>query len=147
MKLTDEYILGLVDGEGCFTFTTSNSRYSNGEVIVRKIPAFEIIMHVRDKELIEGMRDHLKLKNRVYIHKPYTADGVKRGLTVKLIVREFASLKNIIIPFFYKKLHGFKGKQFIAWLEKIGSDPAVPESYKLFYRLYKSGWWDKQISA
>ena len=60
-----------------------------------------------------------------------------------LVVRKFSSLKNVIVPFFYKKLKGNKGLQFINWLEKIGSDPMVPDIYKLLYRLHSSGYFEK----
>ena len=44
---------------------------------------------------------------------------------------------------FYKKLKGNKGRQFEQWLEKIGNDPAVPDSYKFIYKIYKAGFYDK----
>ncbi len=142
MKLSNEYVRGLVDGEGCFTFTTTKSKTKAG-IITRKIPAFSIAMNERDKELIEGVRDHLGIKNRVYLQSPYLGDGYNRGKRVMLIVREFPSLKNIIVPFFYKKLKGNKARQFENWIFKIGDDPAVPSSFKLISRLYTSGYWDK----
>ena len=60
-----------------------------------------------------------------------------------MIVREFGQLKNIIVPFFYKRLKGNKGKQFEQWLEKIGSDPDVSETFKFIYKIYKAGFYDK----
>lgn len=143
MKLSNEYIRGLIDGEGCFTFHT-RSTTKGGVLVKEKMPAFALAMHIRDKELIEAVRDHLGLKSVVYIHKPQEVVGSVRGLRAALMVRNFGDLKNIIIPFFYGKLKGHKSKQFIEWLENIGSDPMVAESYKVLYRLYKSGWWDKQ---
>ncbi|MDP1719185.1 MAG: LAGLIDADG family homing endonuclease [bacterium] len=142
MKLTNEYIRGLVDGEGCFTFTTT--KYKKGSAIITKrIPAFAIAMNERDRGLIEAVRDHFEIKNRVYLHNPYLGDGYNRGKRSVLIVREFPALKNVIVPFFYKKLKGHKAKQFESWILKIGSDSAVPASFKLIHRLYISGYWDK----
>ncbi len=143
MILTNEFIRGLVVGEGCFTFTTANSHSQDGSVLLRKIPAFCIAMNERDRSLIEAMRDHLKLKNRVYIHKSYQDDGYKRGKRAVLIVRELGSLKNVIMPFFYKKLRGYKAIQFENWVMKIEKDPMVPRSYKILYRLYVAGFWDR----
>ncbi len=143
MILTNEYIRGLIDGEGCFTFHTRDA-VRNGVGVKEKMPAFALAMHVRDKDLIEAVRDHLGLKSTVYVHKQSVADGSNRGLRAALMVRNFGDLKNIIIPFFYGKLKGYKAKQFIEWLEDIGTDPMVAETYKVLHRLYKSGWWDRQ---
>jgi len=139
MKISNEYIRGLVDGEGCFTFYTN----TDTDGIKRKIPAFAISMHERDKSLLESVKHSLGLRNKVYIFKSSVGDGMKRGKKAVLVVRGLGSLKNTIIPLFYKRLVGHKGIQFIGWLEKIGQDPLVPESYKLLYRLYKAGYWDR----
>lgn len=56
-------------------------------------------------------------------------------------MREIGPLKNIIIPLFYNRLAGAKADQFNEWLEKIGNDPFVPESYKILYRLHKNGFY------
>lgn len=140
-KLPFDYIRGLIDGEGCFSFST-NTREQ------RKVPSFALRMHSRDKNLVEMVRDTLGLKNRIYeYHYPhnYPGKGIKfnRGPQVILIVRELGSLKNVIVPFFYKRLYGHKGKQFEEWMEKIGSDPYVSESYKFIYKIYKDGFYDR----
>ena len=139
-KLTDEYIRGLVEGEGTFTFTTS-PRGFNKKV---KIPSFQLRMYIRDKKLIELVRDFFGLKNKVYTYFYPGKDGANRGPQAMLIVREIGNLKNIIIPFFYNNLVGYKVKQFEEWLEKIGTDPAVSEGFKIIYRLHKSGWFLKK---
>src|SRR5437764_1363652 len=134
--LSYEYIRGLVEGEGCFTFSTSKT-ISGGIITKRKVPAFAIGMHERDQDLLYLVRDTLGLKNKVYNYKSPQYNGHKRGRKAILIVREFGPLKNVIVPFFYKRLQGNKGKQFEAWLEKIGTDPDVPETYKFIYKIYK----------
>lgn len=100
-------------------------------------------MHVRDKKLLELVRDSLGLKNKVYEYDHKRNDGFKRGPQVMLIVRELGNIKNIIIPFFYKSLIGNKARQFDEWIEKIGKDPWVPEKFKFIYKLYKSGFYEK----
>ena len=143
MKLSNEYIRGLVDGGGGFTFHTSK-KIKNGEIIKIKIPAFALSMHERDRALIEGVRNALGINNRVYTFRsPSYGYSSLRGNKAVLVVRKFSSLKNVIIPFFYKRLRGNKGIQFMDWLEKIGLDPMVPDSYKLLYRLHASGYFDK----
>lgn len=145
-SLSYEYIRGLVDGEGCFTFYPRTQKLANGGVKKEKIPAFVIAMHERDEELLRMMRNTLKLRNSIYIYNSYQGDGHKRGRKAVLVVREFGQLKNIIIPLFYDKLNGYKKIQFIDWLEKIGNSPDVPKSYKLFYKLHKCGFYRRECS-
>jgi len=140
-RLSNDYVRGLVDGEGCFTFYT-NTKMKDGKKITIKIPAFSLRMHHRDIWLLEGVCTHLRLDNNVYMYKAYRKDGAKRGAQASFVIRSPESLKNIIIPFFYKKLAGYKGRQFIEWLENIGSYSDVPDRYKTLYELYKSGYWD-----
>jgi len=136
-EISFDYIRGLVDGEGTFTFSSNNKRQRT------KIPAFSIKMHARDKELLVKVRNAMNLKNNIYEYNYQGKDGSKRGPQAMLIVREFGQLKNIVVPFFYKKLIGNKGKQFEEWIEKIGTDPDVPKSYKFIYRIYKLGFYDR----
>ena len=145
--LPDDYILGLVEGEGCFTFCTTIGK--NHRRV--KIPAFAISMHERDFALIDAIRERLNLKNRIYLHRldPFISSegkGYMRGRKAFLLVRDFGALKNKVIPFFYNRLYGNKGKQFIEWLEKIGSDLDVRSDYKLLSRLYQLGYWDRKFS-
>ena len=128
MQISADYIRGLVDGEGCFTFcNTPKNKY--GKKL--KLPTFVIQMHERDKELIEKIKEYLGVKDRIYICKAYLLDGYKRGKTARLMVRDFGELRDIIIPFFYKKLIGHKRKQFFDWLENdLGFVNCTSEFYK-----------------
>ena len=134
LKISNEYIRGLVEGEGCFTFCTN----SDG----RKVPTFCIAMHIRDSDLIYAICNRLRLPNKIYVFGPYRKDGANRSQCTRLMVREYDSLKNIIIPFFYKKLYGHRGRQFELWLEKIGTNPMVSPKFKQIYDLYKIGYYD-----
>jgi len=136
-QLSYEYIRGLTEGEGTFTFSTSNGR---------RIPAFAIKMHYRDKRLLETVRDTLGLRNKVYVYNHQGNDGHKRAPQAMLIVREIGSLKNVIVPLFYKKLYGNKASQFSEWMEKIGKDQDIPDIYKFIYKIYKSGFYDRNRS-
>ena len=75
--LSDEYIRGLVEGEGCFTFDTRVKREEK-----LKVPTFIISMHQRDEELLRLMRTLMKLpkinSNSIYVSGPYRKDGVNR---------------------------------------------------------------------
>ncbi len=139
IDISFDYIRGLVDGEGCFTFCRSGgSRYRD------KVPTFSLGMTERDFQLLTIIRDKLGLRNKVYLYGPRKRkDGYKRDGMAILIVRDFGQIKNIIIPLFYKKLIGYKAKQFEEWIENMGSDPDVPEIYQFMKKLYHSGFYEK----
>ncbi|OGY99666.1 MAG: hypothetical protein A3B13_01260 [Candidatus Liptonbacteria bacterium RIFCSPLOWO2_01_FULL_45_15] len=143
-KLSYEYIRGLVEGEGCFTFCSVKRRKDDIEEFRFIIPTFVIGMHERDTNLLIMVKNTLKLRNKINTYPPRERkDGYKRGAMSHLVVRDLGQLKNIIVPLFYKKLKGNKGRQFEQWLEKIGNDPAVPDSYKFIYKIYKAGFYDR----
>lgn len=132
-KISYDYIRGLVEGEGSFTFTTKGK----DSVKKERIPSFQLRMNIRDKDLLEKVRDLLGLKNKIYTYHYPESGGIKRGPQAMLIVREMGSLRNIIIPMFTNKLVGYKAKQFEVWVDKIGNDPLVPEGYRFLYSFYK----------
>jgi hypothetical protein len=135
-----EYIRGLIEGEGCFSFCLAGSSQNKKY----KLPAFILSMSVRDKALIEHIRDRLCIRNMVYEYGPRIRnDHYKRLGTAILIIRDVGQLKNIVVPLCYKKLHGNKAKQFEAWIEKIGFEDYIPEKYKFIYKLYKAGFYEK----
>jgi len=134
-EISYEYIRGLIEGEGCFSFSPNKA---SGTMV----PSFTIRMHIRDKKLITMMRDKLNLKNKIYEYNYPGKDGYHRGPTITLIVREIGNLKNTIVPLCYKKLVGNKAVSFEKWIENIGSDPRVTNPYKFIYKLYQSGFYD-----
>ena len=88
-KLSPDYIRGLIDGEGCFTFFTNLK-------LGIKMPAFVLRMHARDKELIESVKYSLGLRNKIYeYHYPYDypakRNRVNRGAQAVLIVERNGS--------------------------------------------------------
>ena len=135
-EITYEYIRGLIDGEGCFTFCSVPSK--------ERLPTFVLGMSNRDKKLIEKVRDKLGLKSEINCYKPrMRKDGYNRMGMCTLMVRDVGQLKNKIVPLFYKNLVGYKADQFEEWIEKIESDPLVPERYKFIHKIYKAGFYDK----
>ena len=139
--LSEEYIRGLIEGEGCFTFEPKIGRKKEKV----RVPVFAIGMHERDQELLRLVRTSMKLpkinSNTVYVNGPYNYNGCKNnGKIAKLIVRDYLSLKEVIVPFFYGKLRGHKGIQFREWIEKIG-DKNVPYPYRHIFNLHKKGYW------
>ncbi len=140
-NLSWEYIRGLVEGEGCFTFHTVGPKDSK-----KKMPTFAINMSRRDEELLRKVRNSLNLKSSVYVYPPrQRKDGYKRQGMAVLLVRGFGDIKNIIIPLFYKKLNGYKAVQFDKWINNIEQDPNVLKIYKLIPKLYKNGFYDRNF--
>ncbi|KKU94480.1 MAG: hypothetical protein UY26_C0001G0032 [Candidatus Jorgensenbacteria bacterium GW2011_GWA1_48_13] len=141
-ELSYDYIRGLVEGEGTFTFSTRPKKMPDGSMGKEKIPSFAINMHERDEALLIAVRDTLGLTNKVHKHGSANRKNPNHAKQAMLIVRENGQIKNIIIPFFYKKLYGNKGKQFAEWLEKMGNSDTSEYSQAL-HKLYKSGWFDE----
>mgnify|MGYP001612629962 CR=1 FL=1 len=140
MNITADYVRGLIDGGGCFTFCKIPQ---NKRGIKYKIPTFSIQMHERDAQLIKQVGRYLGIRDKVHILNAYIKDGMNRGKTARLMVRDFGELRDIIIPFFYKNLIGYKGKQLVNWLEKIGNDPEIHPEYKVLYNIYKKDHFNK----
>jgi len=109
-KLSFEYIRGLAEGEGSFTFSTSPSyppeKLPDGTLKRIKVPAFVIGMHKRDEELLRKVRNTLGLQNTVYRYTRLCKRDKRIRHSAILIIREYLSIKDVIIPLFYKKLHG-----------------------------------------
>lgn len=141
INISHDYIRGIVQAAGTFTFTTSVKLES---LRSRRIPAFQLRMHADNRKLLEAMGDKLGLKNKIYVYR-YSKDGAKRQPSALLIVREFDALRSIIIPLFYDQLLGRKKEEFSEWLKRIGTDPTVPKSYKLLYRLHKNGYYRREL--
>src|SRR3989338_8680011 len=95
--LSYEYIRGLTEGEGTFTFSTNLK-------LNRKVPAFSIKMASRDKELLEMIRDALGIKNRVYIYNHKKKDGSKRLPQAMLIIKRNGISKKCNSPSFLQKI-------------------------------------------
>lgn len=140
-----EYIRGLIEGEGCFTFCTFGGKVSlqDGTIGKMKMPAFVISMHERDQELLRAVRNKLNLRNSVYHNNERKrTDGYKNSRMSTLIVRDFGQLRNIIIPLFYESLIGYKSFQFKEWIDLIETDLFVPDRYKVLSMLCKSGFYE-----
>ncbi len=130
-KISWEYVRGLVDGEGCFTFCNTPKRIDGTSTKVR-LPTFTLAMSAQDEELMGLIRDRLGLKNKIYSYSPRNNrfSQNRQGMCI-LIVRDFPQLKNVIVPLFLNKLHGNKGRQLKSWLKQMKEDSSVPAKYKL----------------
>ena len=101
-KLSLDYIAGLIEGEGCFTWTFQNH--------TTWVPIFSIKMNYRDKELLKNIAFSLGLDNKIY---EYTHQNRHYAL---LIVRDKKSLLFKVIPAIRGSLHGYKKIQMENWV-------------------------------
>lgn len=95
-KLNPYYIVGLVDGEGCFSVTL-NKHKNNRMLEIRLI--FEIELREDDKEILERIRDTFKCGNLYHLkYERYK----KWKPHYKYKVSNIKDISQIIIPFFKK---------------------------------------------
>ena len=90
INLTAQWIVGFVDGEGCFHVgINKNESMSLG---VQVLPEFTIVQHEIDEQILYGLKDYFKC-------------GVVRnnhGTRLAYRVRGQKNLRERIIPFFEK---------------------------------------------
>lgn len=112
IKLTDQYIAGFVDGEGCFSLTMRrdirHERKSKATYYSWKA-SFVIVLRLDDTEVLN------------LIQKYFGCGSVTHTKTsVRFQISNITELDEHIIPFFQKNpLVGKKGKDFILWSEAI----------------------------
>jgi len=95
-KLNPNYLVGLVDGEGCFS-VTFNKHKNNRLLEVRLI--FEIELREDDKEILERVKETLKCGNIYHLeYRKYS----KWKPHYKYKVSNLRDITEKIIPFFKK---------------------------------------------
>ena len=95
-KLNPHYLVGLVDGEGCFTVTFNNHK-SNRLIEVRLL--FEIELREDDKEILERVKETLQCGNIYYL----TYERYKKWRPhYKYKVSNLKDITQKVIPFFRK---------------------------------------------
>lgn len=99
MALSDDWVVGFVDGEGCFSYSLcKSSKLKFGYQIQGE---FTVVQHKRDIKLLNEFIDHFKCGSVARNH----------GDRYHYRVKDRASLINIIIPYFEE--HNLKtNKQF-----------------------------------
>ena len=107
--LDPNYIVGFVDGEGCFS--VGCSRRSDLRLGYFFTPAFEIEMTIDDKEVLEKIHETLGKPGQVYISEYKRYPRWKPHC--KLKVSNLKGLTEKIIPFFQEHpLQSKKNKSF-----------------------------------
>ncbi len=88
MKLSEDWVVGFVDGEGCFH--VGINRHKEMSVGYQVLPEFTVVQHQRDVQLLNALKDFFKC-------------GVVRrnhGDRLAYRVRSLKHLQEIIVPFF-----------------------------------------------
>ncbi len=88
MKLSKDWVVGFVDGEGCFHVGINVHREMS--IGYQVLPEFTVVQHQRDVDLLYAIRD-------------FFGCGVVRrnhGDRLSFRVRAIADLNSIIVPFF-----------------------------------------------
>lgn len=103
MRLEEQWIVGFVDGEGCFH--VSINRQNEMAAGFQVLPEFTIVQHQRDVQILHAI-------------KAYFGCGVVRrnhGDRMAYRVRGFKHLMEHIVPFFEK--HSLKTKKRVDFLK------------------------------
>lgn len=96
--LKPEYVVGFVDGEGCFSVTVHPRSDCKQKCEIR--PAFEMEVSIDDKEIMERIYEALGKPGQLYVldYKRYS----KWKPHIKIKVSNLKDLVEKIIPFFKK---------------------------------------------
>ncbi|SRR5258708_7182964 len=112
LLLPQDYIAGLVDGEGCFSLNFRRDvrrERKKSPIYFRWKAAFSIVMRMDDHSLLELVKTTLGCGDITY----------SRG-NVRFQVQDTQILQSIIVPFFtLHKLYGKKSKDFQLWKEAV----------------------------
>ena len=92
------WIIGFVDGEGCFTVSFFKHPKSRLRLKWQVFPEFVITQGIRSKAALEEVKDFFEC-GKIYLNKRY--DNHHEHL-LKYVVRNREDLLNTIIPFFEK---------------------------------------------
>jgi hypothetical protein len=120
-NLSNDYIVGLVDGEGSFTVYIKNPQYNKiNERRVKAEPRFYVKLIEKDKKILYELKKYFGCGN-VYFQKD-TRPNHKNCYRYEVTNRK--DLKKIIIPFFKKNTLRFISKRkdfqiFCKLMEKI----------------------------
>lgn len=115
IKISDDYIAGFVDGEGCFALSVRrdvrHERTSKATYYAWKA-SFAICLRSDDHFILDEIKRRFECGSVTYT--------VKKA-TVRFQVSNVTELYERVVPFFKKApLYGKKAKDFILWAEAVG---------------------------
>jgi hypothetical protein len=114
VDLNPWYIVGFIEGEGCFAITISKHKTKKLGLDARLV--FEIELRGDDRPILEKIQKYFGLGNI------YSLNYKRYGWFphVKYSVHSLKALKKVIIPFFKKyKLKGKKAKDFKLFCQAV----------------------------
>ena len=96
MKLEAQWIVGFVDGEGCFHVGINpNQEMTLG---IQVLPEFTVVQHKRDIKVLHALKAHFGCG----VVRPFTAQPTPHADRMAYRVRGHDHLLNRILPFFEK---------------------------------------------
>lgn len=93
MKLDKNWVVGFVDGEGCFYVGINKCLSLN--VGYQILPEFRIVQHERDLKLLYAIKDF-------FGYGLVVPNKSKESSVYEYRVRKFETLLNVVVPFFEK---------------------------------------------
>ena len=113
-RLNPWWIVGFVDGEGCFSVSTFRNRTCKSGY--QTLFEFVITQGERSKKSLEAIKEYFNCGN-IYINRRY--DNHNYNL-LRYCVRRQSDLKEKIVPFFRKyQLNTTKREQFEKFCERL----------------------------
>lgn len=103
MRLHAQWIVGFVDGEGCFTVNLV--KQDSMKLGYQVLYEFVVVQHCRDMQILHGLKSYFKCGTVARNH----------GDRYHFRVRDFDSITNVIIPFFDK--HSLKTTKRVNFLK------------------------------
>ncbi len=107
MKLESQWIVGFVDGEGCFH--VGISRHEDMRTGYQILPEFTVVQHERDVQILHALKRH------------FGCGVVRRNHGDRMVwrVRDRAHLMERIVPFFMKHSLKTRKKQDFLKFRKV----------------------------
>ena len=113
-RLDPWWIVGFVDGEGCFSVSTFRNRTTRSNY--QTLYEFVVTQGERSKSALEAIKNYFNCGN-IYINRRY--DNHNYNL-LRYCVRKQSDLRDKIIPFFQKyHLQSSKREQFEKFCERF----------------------------
>jgi len=108
IKITNNWLVGFIDGEGSF----STNKY---------VPRFKLENHIKELDLYKKINEFLNVGN-IYIAS-HRIDRVNSNPTIVLEVNKIKELNEVLIPLMYDNdsilLKSLKSNDFLLWLNLI----------------------------
>lgn len=105
------WIIGFIEGEGCFTFFKRKRTTSSGIEKLDYTFVFEVSQKTEDIYLLKAINSYFNSEGRIFTEK--------RGIS-RIRISNIKTLQHIILPFISTyQLRGFKNNQYNIWLKAV----------------------------